>query len=158
AERGKPLDEERADRLRIAQRTRGAGGDAFDHAVGAEEGKLQTPRARTACVERRFEPRREPFDGREYVLLACDWLMEASFGDIGRNRQARGERLVFAPERAVEPAQEIGAETGGERGARQIDDVADALEAEARQRGDGLARQAQCCERQRRKTFVLVAD
>ncbi len=45
AERGEPLDEQRADRPRIAHRTRGAGGDALDLAVGAEEGKLEAPRA-----------------------------------------------------------------------------------------------------------------
>src|SRR5262245_25703627 len=39
-ERGQPLDEERADRLRIADGPRGAGGDAFDRAVGAEEREL----------------------------------------------------------------------------------------------------------------------
>src|SRR5262245_17440618 len=43
AERGQPLDEERADRLRIADGPRGAGGDAFDRAVGAEERELQAP-------------------------------------------------------------------------------------------------------------------
>src|SRR5262249_46157859 len=44
AERGEPLDEERADYPRIAHRTRGTGRDALDRAVGAEEGKLQAPR------------------------------------------------------------------------------------------------------------------
>src|SRR5262249_58522076 len=44
AERGEPLDEKRADCPRIAHRTRGAGGDALDRAIGAEEGKLEAPR------------------------------------------------------------------------------------------------------------------
>src|SRR5260370_41508368 len=43
AKRGEPLDEERADCLRIAHRTRGAGRDALDRAIGAEEDKLEAP-------------------------------------------------------------------------------------------------------------------
>ena len=45
AERGEPLDEQRADRLRIAHRPRRAGGDALDRAVGAEQRKLDAARA-----------------------------------------------------------------------------------------------------------------
>ena len=101
--------------------------------------------------ERRLQPRGEPLDGREHVLLARDRLGKLLLGDIGRDRQERGERLVLAAERAVELAQELGAETGGERRARQIEDVADAFEADARQRGDGLGRQPQRRERQRRE-------
>ena len=139
AERGEPLDEERADRLRIAHRARGTGRDALDHAIGSEEGKLEAPRAVAARCQRRLEPRREPLDAGEHVLLARDRLVKAALGDIGCDRQARAERLVLAAERAVEPAQEIGAEAGGERRARQIDDVADAFQADSRQCGDRLA-------------------
>ncbi len=64
AERGQPLDEQRADRLRIAHRTRGAGGDALDRAVGAEERKLEPPRTVAARRQRGLEPRRQPLDGR----------------------------------------------------------------------------------------------
>ena len=35
-ERGEPLDKQRADVVRVAQRPRGAGGDAAYYAVGAE--------------------------------------------------------------------------------------------------------------------------
>ncbi len=157
AERGEPLDEERADRLRIADRTRGAGGDALDRAVGAEERKLEAARAVAARRQRRLEPRREPLDGGEHVLLARDRLVEALLGEIRRNRQARAERLVLAAERAVELAQEIGAEAGGERRARQIEDVADALQAEARQCGDHVTRESQRHERQRRQEIAFVA-
>src|SRR5215469_5610101 len=156
AERGEPLDEERADYPRIAHRTRGAGRDALDRAIGAEEGKLETPRPLAARCQRRLEPRREPLDAREHILLARNRLVKALLRDIARDRQARGERFVFAAKRAVELAQEIGAEAGGERGARQVEDVADALQAEAPERGDGLVRQAQRCEGQRRKTLALT--
>ena len=53
AERGQPFDEQRADRLRIAHRTRGADSDALDRAVSAEERKLEPPRAIAARRERR---------------------------------------------------------------------------------------------------------
>src|SRR5262249_58170918 len=46
---------------------------------------------------------------------------------------------------------------GGERRTRQVEDVADAFQADPRQRGDGLMRQAQRCEGQWRKTFALAA-
>ena len=45
AERGQPLHEQRADRLGIAHRARGAGGDALDRPVGAKERKLEPARA-----------------------------------------------------------------------------------------------------------------
>src|SRR6516165_3583652 len=157
AERGEALDEERADCPRIAQRARGAGGDALDRAIGAEEGELETPRPLAARGQRRFEPRREPLDAREHILLARDRLGKALLRDIARDRQTRGEQFIFAPERAVELAQEIGAEAGGERRARQVEDVADAFQADPRQRGDRLVRQAQRCEGQWRKTFALAA-
>src|SRR5215468_11358672 len=57
AERGEPLDEERADYPRIAHRTRGTGRDALDRAIGAEEGKLEAPRPLAARCQRRLEPR-----------------------------------------------------------------------------------------------------
>ncbi len=45
AERGEALDEQRADRLRVAHRPRGAGRDAFHRAVGAEQRQLDAARA-----------------------------------------------------------------------------------------------------------------
>src|SRR5207344_369039 len=70
AERGEPLHEERADGMRIAHRARGAGRNALDHAVGAEESKLEAAGAVPARCQRRLEPRREPLDGCEHVLFA----------------------------------------------------------------------------------------
>src|SRR5919108_3307664 len=115
AERGQPLDEKRADHLRVAHRSRGAGRDALDRAIGPEEGKLEASRAVAAPCQRRFESRSEPLDACEHVLLARDRLVKALLRDVGRDRQARGERFVFAAERAIELAQEIGAEAGGKR-------------------------------------------
>src|SRR5262249_56059943 len=58
---------------------------------------------------------------------------------------------------AVELAQELGAEAGGERGGREVEEGADAFQADPRQRGDRLVRQAQRGEGQRRKTFTRAA-
>src|SRR5215468_8620618 len=55
AERSEPLDEQRADRLRVAHRTRGAGRDALDRAIGTKEGKLEAPRALPARDKRRLQ-------------------------------------------------------------------------------------------------------
>src|SRR5262249_61134721 len=89
AERGEPLDEERADCPRIAQRARGAGGDALDRAIGAEEGKLEAPRPLAARCQRRLEPHREPLDAREHILLARDRLVEVLFPRLTRHRPTR---------------------------------------------------------------------
>ena len=89
AQRSEPLDEERADRLRIPDRTGGAGGDALDRAIGAEECKLEAPRAVAARRQRRFQPLREPLDDGEHVLLAGDRLVKALLGEIRCNREAR---------------------------------------------------------------------
>src|SRR5262249_14120457 len=124
---------------------------------GAEEGKLEAPRPLAARRQRRLEPRREPLDAREHVLLARDRLVKALLRDIARDPQTRGQRFGFGAKRAVELAQEIDAEAGGERRARQVEDVADAFQADPRQCGDRLVRQAQRCEGQWRKTFALAA-
>src|SRR5262249_56193857 len=70
AERSEPLDEQRADRLRVAHRTRGAGRDALDRAIGTKEGKFEAPRALPARDKRRLQACREPLDAREHILLA----------------------------------------------------------------------------------------
>src|SRR6266404_3151895 len=156
AERGKPLDEQRADRLRVSHGTRRARCDAFDHAIGAKESKLEPPCSLAVRRQRRLEAAREPLDAREHVLLARDRLVKAFLRHIRRDRQTRAQRLVFAAERAIELAQEIGAEAGGERRARQTENVADAFQADARQRGDRLLRQPKRWERQWRKTFARI--
>src|SRR5258707_1060990 len=116
-------------------------------------GRALNPAARR---QRRLEAAREPLDAREHVLLARDRLVKAFLRHIRRDRQTRAQRLVFAAERAIELAQEIGAEAGGERRARQTENVADAFQADARQRGDRLLRQPKRWERQWRKTFARI--
>src|SRR5262249_38127069 len=154
AQRCEPLDEERADRLRIAQRARGADRDSLDRAIGAKESKLESPCAVAARRQRRLEPCREPLDACEHVLLARDRLVKTFLREIGRDRQARGQRLVFTAERTIHLTQEIGTETGGERRARQIENIADAVPAEARQRGDCLLPEPPRCPRESRNALT----
>src|SRR5262249_56689263 len=118
---------------------------------GAEESKLEAPRPLAARCQRPLEPRREPLDAREHILLARDRLVKALLRDIARDRQTRGQRFVFATKGAVELAQKLGAEAGGERRARQVEGVADAFQADPRQRGDRPVRQAEGREGERGK-------
>ncbi len=141
-ERGEPLDEQRADVLRVAQRARGGGGHAPHRAVGAEQRELDLARAVAAALERQLQARGELLHHGEHVLFARDRLGKTLLGQIGRHRPQRRERLALAAERAVELAQQIGAEAGGERRARQIQNVADALEADAGQRARRCRRRA----------------
>ena len=85
-----PLDEEGADRLRIAQRPRGAGIDAAHGAVGAEQRELDMARAVAGGARGPAQPPGEALDGGEHVFLAGDRLGEALLGDIGGDREARG--------------------------------------------------------------------
>src|SRR5262245_11076951 len=102
AEGDEPLHEQRADRLRIADGMRGTGGDALDSAVGAEQRKLEPPRAVAACRQRRLKSCREPLDGSKHILLAHDRLVKIALGHIGRDWKQRGKWLVLAAEGAVE--------------------------------------------------------
>ena len=119
--------------------------------------QLDAAGAVAAPLQGKLKPAGKPRDGAEHVLLARDRLGKTLLGDVRRDRQARIERLVLAAERAVELAQQFAAEAGGEGCARQIDDIADALQADARQRRDGLRRQPQRGERQRRKQSAFLA-
>ena len=69
--------------------------------------RLTTPSVRKSASSRRRAPSPraasivasracEPLDGRQHILLACDRLVKIALRDIGRDRQERGERLVFA--------------------------------------------------------------
>ena len=156
-ERGETLDEQRADRLRIAHRPRGTRRDAFHRTIGAEQQQLDAAGAFTAGHEHRLEACSQPLDGGEHVLLPRDRLGETLLGKIGRDRQPWTEWFVGAAERVVEPGEKVVAEAGGERRARQVDDVADALETKARQRRDRIIRQPQRGERQRRDGVALAA-
>ena len=82
---------------------------------------------------------------------------KALLGDIRRDRQPRVERLVLVAQRAVELAQQVVTETRGQRRARQIDNVADAFQADARQRCHRAGIEPQRGERQRRKQRALLA-
>src|SRR5262249_62280693 len=108
-----PLAEERADRLRIAQRARGADRDSLDRAIGAKESKLESPCAVAARRQRRLEPCREPLDACEHVLLARDRLVKTFLREIGRDRQARGQRLVFPAQRPIPLSPKIRPPNGG---------------------------------------------
>ena len=154
---GKPLDEQRADFARIADGPRGARRDAPHGAVGAKQHELDAARAFAAALEHGRQAPGQLLGHRKHILLARDRLGEALVGGIRRNRQARRQRLALAAERAVELAQKLRAEACGKRRARQVENIADALEPDARQGGDGFAGQAERGERQEFQQLALAA-
>ena len=156
-QRRQPLGKQRTDLRRIAQRVRTAGGDAAHRAVGAEQCEFDTPRAVAAPLQRDLQAARQPLRSAEDVFLARNRLGKALFGDIRRNRQPRIERLVLQAQRAVELAQQVRAEAGGQRAARQVHNIADTFQADARQPRHRSRRQPQRGKRQRRENAALLA-
>ncbi len=80
-----------------------------------------------------------------------DRIGEALLRHIGRQRQARRDRLVLAAERLIDAADEDFAEARGERRARQVDEIADRFEPDLGERRDRLRREAQRRGRQRQQ-------
>lgn len=69
----------------------------------------------------------------------------------------RAQRFGFLAKRAIELAQEIGAETRGKRCARQIEDIVDAFQSHACQRGDRIFGQTQGGKRERGEQLAFAA-
>ena len=86
--------------------------------------------------------------GLQHVLLAQDRLEEGGAGVIGGRRQDGDQRLGRAPQGLIEAAQELGLEARGKWGARLVDELADALEAEPAHERLRCLRQPECGERQ----------
>ena len=104
-----------------------------------------------APLQCELQPARQPLGNCQNVLLARDRFGKTLLGDIRCDRQPRRQRLMFVAERTVELAQHFGAEARGERRARQIDDIADALQADAGKTCDRRRRKPQRGERQWRE-------
>ncbi len=106
ADGGEPVGEQADDAGRLAQRRAGPDLDPVDLVVGAKQDRLQEPRALLAAFHRGAELGCEPCDGAEHVALEADRIGEALLRHIGRQRQARRDRLVLAAERLVDAADE----------------------------------------------------
>jgi hypothetical protein len=115
---------------------------------------LQQPRAILALLHDGAKPLGETPDCAEHVAFERDRIGEALLGHISGDRQVRRDRLIFPPERLVEAADQKFAEAGGEGRARQVDEIADALESEFDERLDGFGRKAQGRDREREKRFA----
>ena len=152
-----PVGEQARDEARLAQRRAGAGLDAENLAVGAKQHHLQQPRAFAALFEHMREPCREPLDRAEHVALMRDRLGKALLGKSGRHWQARRDRLVLEPERLIDAPHERRAETRGERRARTVEHIGNVLEADLRERRDGLGVETQRREGKGRERVTLVA-
>ena len=153
--RSRNRDRMRRPAWRAARRT--ARGCRPGHATAARSRRrCGVPRRRCGTVlssmRRAPSPRRSSADcqaGAPAARLmavrprARDRLWKALLGDIRRDRQARRQRLWSTPKRAIELAQQRLRRSGGQRRARQIDDIADALEADARERSRRSSAQPQ---------------
>ena len=153
----KPVGEQARDQARLAQRRSGAGLEAEHFPVGAEQHHLQQPRAFAALFEHMREAGGEPLDRAEHVTLMRDRLGKALLGQRGRNGQARRDRLILEPERLIDAPHERCAETCRERRARPVEHIGDMLEADLRQRRDGVGIEAQRREGKRRDRVSLFA-
>ena len=151
AQHGETVGKQTAHALGIAHRRTGAEFDAMHGAVGAEQRDLKKPRPLPAPLEQPIEIARKLLDGAEHVGFKRDRIGKTALHQRGRDRQTRLDRLILAAERLVDPADELNPETGGERGARTLQHIADVLEPDLRQRIDDLGRKSQRGERQRRE-------
>ena len=85
----------------------------------------------TAPFQCELQPPCQPCSNLQDIFLARNRFGKALLGDIRRNGQPWRQRLVFVAECTIKLAQDFGPETSGERRSRQIDDIADALQANA---------------------------
>ena len=129
-------------------------------AVGAKQRDLQLPRTVAAAFQDAGKFARQMLEGGKHIAFKRDRVGEALLGDITRHRQARRDRLVFKAKRLIETAHKLDAEARGERGARLVQNIGDMLEADLRQRHDGLGREPQRRHRQRRQRplSLIVRD
>ena len=121
-----------------------------------EQRDLKKPRPLPAPLEQPIEIARKLLDGAEHVGFKRDRIGKTALHQRGRDRQTRLDRLVFATERLVDPADELNPEAGGERSARTLQHIGDVLEPDLRQRIDDLGRKSQRGERQRRDRCAHV--
>jgi hypothetical protein len=143
ADGGEPVGEQAGDAGGLAQRRAGADLDPVHLVVGAKQRDLQEPCAVLAPFHGGAEPPGEPGDGAEHVAFEPDRIGEALLGHIGRQWQARRDRLVQPAERLIDAADEDFAEPCGQRRARQIDEIADLSEADFGERLDRLREKPQ---------------
>ena len=107
-------------------------------AIGAEEARLQPPRALALLLHRGDQRHGEPRQRRGDHGLGRDRLGKTLLDDVIRQRLARADRGIALPQRLLQPRGEGGAEARGDLVARARGDIADGLQAGAAQAaGDG---------------------
>ena len=143
ADHVEPVGEQPRDARGIAQRLAGAGLDAKHFAVGAEQRDLQQPRA-FATLLSSAQSRAPSFS------IVPSTSRSSAIGSAkrcsterGGHRQARRDRLVLAPERLIDAADERRAEPRRERRARAVEHIGDVLEADLREGFDYFGRKPQ---------------
>ena len=137
---GEPLGEQPCDRARFVQRPARADANAAHVAVDAKKAELQRARALHLALQ---HPTRSSASRASVAIAAAspaDRAREAPLGDEFGRGEARRDRGARSAHQFVEPRDDVGAETGGDRRARAQSEVADALEARAREIGGKIGR------------------
>ena len=118
-ERRQPFMKQFADELGLAQRTRRADRNAADSTVDPEKMKLQPFGALPAPLQVDLQLPGQHRHKRLDIVHEADGLGERPLGRKRRNRQARRDRLLHAPQGLIEPEHDVlpKRRTSGARGA-----------------------------------------
>src|SRR5262245_30996140 len=151
-----PLLEETKEMRRLARRSAQSRLDHRRGAVGASYPKGKTPATLLGAGELPAQHPRQTLDARQDAVMRDDRLRQRQpRREIGQ-REKRDPRLLAGPERLIEAKQNglgrlLGVEPPFEARARQIVELADALQAEPPQEMGDLGRKTQSLDREKRK-------
>ena len=152
---------QRCDAFGVGERLAGADARIAHRPVGVEQLDREPPRALAAHVERIRQALGELCHARRHPFDLDQRLGEAALHHERRERGEGGDRLALAPLDLVDAPGHRGAETLHQRRPRLAQELGDGLQPEPHQDGDGLLRQAQRLDGQRRdggKTLAVGDD
>ena len=150
------IDEQPLHPCGIAQGLARADLDPLHLAVGAEQRDLEAPCALAMTLHAAHQFLGKMRDRAKDILLARDRVGEAAFDDVRRQRQTRHDGFLIASECLIEPLDQRGAESRGERCARQIGNVAHLFQSAFVQGADDFRREAQRGERKRQQQVAEI--
>ena len=128
-----------------------------DRAVDAKEARLEAPPAQAPLLERCAKRGSELGEHRQDVGALCDRLGKAPLGAADGHDPARRDRSVESARRAVEGNEKRGAEAGGERRARAVHEIADALEPHAHESDGDIRREGEGDDGERSYAHCILA-
>jgi hypothetical protein len=151
------LMKQAGNRLGRPVRARGGDLDPPHRAVDAVKTRFEMATALAARLQQGGDVNGEAGERRGDILGERDRLEEDTFGQGWRHRPARRDRMFRNPREPLQPLDAIGAEAGGKRRARPVDQVGDALQPRPAQRLHARRIQPKGCNRQRPYRLRLTA-